>query len=220
MILTGAAFLVAGLLALAVGLYYRQRAQVRLTPPELLEVDDTAEGYAMLIFNPHTGQEWRIYADGGIEGFEAESAVVVINKIPALLDAAGALGYSEAESLAGSSGISRLILDMSEACAVERVAFDTVYLPAPALRVLGAAIERDIGSDQPCPVSGADQRINRSPERGLMFNGINFLPIKAAESLDIPPMTPEQQKNLARAWLQADLDKYGARTDNGRQQEG
>ena len=40
------------------------------------------DDYAFKIWNPETGKEYKIYADGRISGFEHESAIAIVNKIP------------------------------------------------------------------------------------------------------------------------------------------
>ena len=40
------------------------------------------DNYAFKVWNPETGREYKIYADGRVKGFEHESAVVIVNRIP------------------------------------------------------------------------------------------------------------------------------------------
>jgi len=81
-----------------IGMWFRRARQVRTRhiEPEGIELDD--DDYAMLIIDYETGQEWRIYQDGQVSGWEGRK-ITIINRIPALVAAAGELGYSEAESL-------------------------------------------------------------------------------------------------------------------------
>ncbi len=72
--------------------------------------------------------------------------------------------------------ITGLIMDMSCECIRHDVPNGPVYLPEIALRILGEAIERELGTDKPDPFTGGDQRINRDPRKEVIFAGMRFLP--------------------------------------------
>lgn len=58
-------------------------------------VCDPDDDFAFKVWNPKTGQEFKVYPDGRISGFE--TPFVVINRIPQLIEQARIDAYANAD---------------------------------------------------------------------------------------------------------------------------